>query len=175
MHNEQFAHKIEFAFEANGKKYYQFIEEFEIPAGRYKWISAYLQEHDLRIEPEVLSSYCDQIDTALNAGRLSEVAIINEKIRGRTKLAFSPDTIKRLASVIYFDETEELNDYSMSYGRKKISEWDKSDTVSFFLTRPIRELLGLSDTSETHLRNYLTATEILMDLRTEKTEDTQIQ
>jgi len=175
MHHPDLAHKIEFAFQSGNKKYYQFTEEFEIPAGRYKWISAYLQEHDLRIAPNVLSDYCDQMDAAINQGKLSQVAIIVEKIRGRTKLAFNPDTIKRLASVIYFDETEDLSDMSLSYSAEKIKNWDKNDTVAFFLTRPIRELLGLNDTSETLLRNYLTSIRILEDLTSVKTEDTQDQ
>lgn len=175
MYNPEIAHKVEFAFKSGGTKYYQFIEEFEIPAGRYKWISAYLQEHDLRIDLKVLSDYCDQIDVALNKGKLSDVAIINEKIRGRTKLAFSPDTIKRLASVIYFDETEDLSDFSLNYAAAKIEHWNKNDTVSFFLTRPIRELLGLSDTSETHLRNYLTSMEILQDLNSKTIDDIPVQ
>lgn len=172
MHHPDMAHKIEFAFQSGNKKYYQFTEEFEIPAGRYKWISAYLQEHDLRIDPKVLSDYCDQIDAAINQGKMSQVAIIAEKIRGRTKLAFNPDTIKRLASVIYFDETEDLSDLSLSHAHEKIKIWDKNDTVTFFLTRPIRELLGLNDTSETLLRNYLTSIRILLDLTSEKTEGT---
>jgi len=171
MHNPDIAHKVEFAFESGGKKYYQFIEEFEIPAGRYKWISAYLQEHDLRLDPKVLEDYCNQIDECINKGQIGKIAIITEKIRGRTKLAFSPDTIKRLASVIYFDESEDLSDFSLNHAAQKIQQWNNDDTVTFFLTRPIRELLGLNDTSETHLRNYLTSVQILMDLNSKTIED----
>lgn len=174
MHHADLADKIEFAFESGGTKYYQFVEEHQIRTGRYKWILAYLQEHDLRMTPETLSTYCDQMDASLNKGEIGKAFIIIEKIRGRTKLAFAPDTIKRLASVIYFDETEDLSDYRMDYGTKKIQKWDKDGTLSFFLTRPIRELLGLSDTSESALSNYLTSMIILSDM-TEGMETSAIQ
>lgn len=176
MHHPDLADKIEFAFESGGTKYYQFTEEHQIRTGRYKWILAYLQEHDLRMTPEALSSYCDQMDAVLNKGEIGKAFIIIEKIRGRTKLAFAPDTIKRLASVIYFDESEDLSDYRMEHGSKKIQAWDKNGTLSFFLTRPIQELLGLSGISESALSNYLTSLIILDDLNIGvKISDTQDQ
>lgn len=169
MHHPDLRDKIEFAFKSGNTEYYQFIEEHEIRTGRYKWILAYLQEHDLRMTPEVLKDYCDQIEAVLNKGEIGKAFVLVEKIRGRTTLAFAPDTIKRLASVIYFDESEDLSDYRMDYGTKKINKWDENGTLSFFLTRPIRELLGLKGISESALVNYMTSLQILQDIQTSET------
>ncbi len=158
MHHPDLADKIEFAFESGSIKYYQFVEEHQIRTGRYKWILAYLQEHDLRMTPDALSSYCDQMDAVLNKGEIGKAFIIIEKIRGRTKLAFAPDTIKRLASVIYFDESEDPYSFDYQYAFKKIEKWKKGGLESFFLTTPASKLIPPSLLSEEVLKTFMKVT-----------------
>jgi hypothetical protein len=53
-----------------------------------------------------------------------------------------PDFVYKLASVIFFDETESPYSYSFDYNKKKIEEWKKSgDTLDFFLSRLSSELI----------------------------------
>jgi len=76
-------------------------------------------------------------------------------MRSRTKIAFEPDTVKRLASVTFFDETEDLSDYDRDYNDEKIALWDKYGKLGFFLTTPIKELCGLNGISLTDLTEYM--------------------
>lgn len=160
---------VEVAFSCAGKDFYRFKDEREIPAGRYVHIDAFLKEHEIRMDLETLKGYIQLIKDELNAkqGEISwhNVNVIVYKMETRTNLAWNMDTIKRLASVVYFDKSEDLRSYDEDHGKKKIALWDKENNVDFFLKTPIAELLGLQGITETFLRNYIQEqNQVLTDL-----------
>jgi hypothetical protein len=160
---------VEYAFTVAGVDYFQFKQEVEIPAGRYAWIDAFMREHEMRMSPEVIKGYIaairEQISGELGQINLPNVAILLYKMETRTNLAFSPETIRRLASVIYFDVSENLKTYDQEHGNKKIATWQKHKFIDFFLCRPLKELLGLHDTSVESLQTYIAQSQqILQDL-----------
>jgi hypothetical protein len=161
--------QVELAFTAGGRDYYRFREEVNIPAGRYTYVDAFLREHEMRMSPEVMKGYIGAIREEISGKKgeinLHTVAVILYKMETRADLAFSPETIKRLASVMYFDKTESLKSYDVEYGKKKIAIWEKRGCLDFFFSKPMGELLGLQNTSPESLQNYLNqATQILQDL-----------
>jgi hypothetical protein len=92
-------------------------------------------------------------------------------MESRMVQAFEVDTTYSLASVIYFDETEDLYSYDREYNKKKVAAWKEARAVDFFYTRPMKELLGLSDTSPEDLRQYIDQqTELLRGLTSETPE-----
>lgn len=146
-------HLVEVAFKAGGKTYYRFIDEKQIPTGRYKYIYAHLKEVDMRMNIDTLKAYIKDFKTVLNGAGPKKIIEIGElwklvyNLETRISLAFEPATVERLAAVIYFDDTEELSTYNRKYGEKKIDHWRKHNVLDFFLTKPIGELLGLSGIS----------------------------
>jgi len=169
LHHPDLRENVEVAFRVVGKTYYRFKEEVEIPSGRYTFIDAFLREHEMRMSIDVLKGYIsairDEISGQKGEVNLHNVAVLLYKMESRANLAFTPDTIKRLASVIYFDDTEKLNTYDQEYGKKKIELWDREKVDDFFFEKPIGELLGLQGISRESLQNYLTeATQLLQDL-----------
>jgi len=159
LHHPDVRDNVEFAFEVGGKKYYRFSKDYKCPTGRFKYIDAFLYEAELRMNLKMLNAYCDkmlkELDGAAGQVRISELIKVVWAIQSRCKLAFSPETIERLASVVYFDETEDLSDYNEEHGNKKIALWKKHDFIGFFLTTPIIELLNLKGFSEESFRIYL--------------------
>lgn len=133
--------------------------EFRMPTGRYKFFDAYLLEHDLRMTQKMFNDYLDKIEAVLNGRggtiKLGDIHVLVHNMRTHAKLAFVPSTIKRLASVVYFDDTEDLRDYDPEYGEKKIADWETDDKYTFFLTRPITELLNLEGISPESLQTYM--------------------
>lgn len=170
MHHPDIKGKTEFAFKCGGTSYYRFVEEYKIPAGRYKWIYAYLREVDLRMSLDTLNAYLDELSKNLSGKKGSidiEKAIITiHKMRTRTALAFEPEGVRKLASVVYFDETEDLSGFDMKHGEAKINKWKKYNTLDFFLTRPIEELLHLKGISQTSLEEYIRTTEEIIEALT---------
>jgi hypothetical protein len=167
MYHPDLANQVEFAFECLGKKYYRMAHEFRLPTGRYKFLDAYLQEHEMRMTLPMLEAYLDKIEAILNgkAGiiKISDIAVTVHNMRTHTKLAFLPESVYRLASVSYFDETEDLRDYDKAYGEKKIKDWLADGKLSFFLTRPIVELLNLEGISVEHLQTSINEHQSVID------------
>lgn len=168
LHHKDVRHLVEEAFSVGGVKYYRFTEERLIPAGRYKYIYACLKEVDLRMNLETLNNYVKDFENLLNGSGPKKMIQIGElwklllNLKSRLALQFEPETIERLASVIYFDETEELSTYDRKYGQKKIDLWRKHDYIGFFLTRPMGELLGLKDISIESLQDYIVQARLLI-------------
>jgi hypothetical protein len=162
---------IEEVFKSGNRVYYRFKEEKLIPTGRYKYVYAHLKEVDMRMNLETLKSYVKDFKDLLNGSGAKKTIEIGAlwklilNLESRVALAFEPATVERLASVIYFDESEDLSTWNKKYSQEKIEWWRKHETLDFFLTKPIGELLGLSGISITSLVDYITeATAIIQEL-----------
>lgn len=169
MNHPEIKDTVEYAFSCGGKDYFRFKDEREIPAGRYVHVDAFLKEHEIRMSIPTLQAYIQAMKEALTVKGgeidIQKAIIVLWKMETRTNLAFSVDTIKRLASVIFFDETENLSLYDSDYGQKKITLWELHKNIAFFLQTPIKELLGLQNITETSLQNFIqNQTEILKAL-----------
>lgn len=170
IHHPDFAPMVEEAFSCGVKRFYRFKEEYRMPSGRYKYYYASLREVDLRASLSVLTNYIDAFKNILNGGKKGTVSMgslweLVLNLESRTKLAFEPMGVKNLASVAYFDETEDLTTFDGNYGKEKIKLWEEHGMLDFFLTRPIGELLNLSGISVESLTDYLNqAEEVLKDL-----------
>jgi hypothetical protein len=169
------AHVIEEAFKAGGKTYYRFKEERLIPAGRYKYIYAYLKEIDLKMDIDTLKSYVADFKNLLNGSGAKKIIQIGElwklviNLESRLALKFDPETVERLASVIYFDDSEELSTFDKKHGAKKIEIWKKHLNHDFFLMKPMGELLGLKNTSTESLEASIqTHLQMIQDLTVDR-------
>jgi hypothetical protein len=160
VHDPEFAIHIEPAFKFLSTQYYRFKKEVDVPYGRYKWVSTFLYELELRMDLKTLQAYLDKIKSSLSGEKgkinLSDALTTIAKMESRMALHFDVETAKKLASVIYFDENEDLTSYDREKGKEKIQAWSKDlKVMDFFLTKPMRELLGLSDISEQSLADYI--------------------
>jgi hypothetical protein len=170
INHPDIAHKVEEAFKSGGKQYYRFTEEHQMPTGRYKWVLNYLREVDLRMDIETFKGYLKDLKSALNPGEKQVIdlekawkTILN--MESRANLAFEVEGVRRLASVIFFDESEDLSGYDLKYNKIKVKSWENNNTLDFFLTMPICELLGTKNISIESLEEFIqNSTEIIRDL-----------
>lgn len=159
IHNPEYHGLIEEAFVSEGIQYYCFKKDTAIRYGRYIFMQDFLQETQLRMtieqarkDNEVMTAHLDGSKGAINIGKVLEILAIH---RQQYDLAFEPDTVFRLASCLFFDETEDLRGWDKQYNEQKIKRWKESHTVDFFFHRLFQELTGLSNLSRTVLVNYL--------------------
>lgn len=170
LNHPDFAPMVEEAFVCGGKRFYRFKDEFKMSTGRYKYYYAELRTVDLRMSLDKLKEYVTAFKAVLNGGKKNTInmgalweLILN--LETRTKLAFEPASVKNLAAVAYFDDTEDLTTFDPEYGRQKIKLWEEHNIHDFFFKKPIGELLNLNDSSITSCLEYLPmAEEILADL-----------
>lgn len=170
-HHPTFSGQIEEAFKSGGVQYYRFIKEITMPYGRYQMVQTYFLEYDLRMDHKIFKQYIQLIKDHLNVGKLDKIFEIISKMEARAELAFAPDQAYNLASIIYFDDTEDLYKYDMVHNKRKIELWKEAKDLDFFYMKPLDDLLGLKNFSQQDLADYIrVADQILTDL----TSDTQL-
>jgi len=172
IHHPDVADSIEEAFECGLIKYYRFKSEFRMPTGRYKYHYKYLQQNAIKIDPELLKAEVKDARSWLSGERkkidIGNAMQILYKIETRASLPFDPELARRLASVSFFTDDEDLSTFDEDHGNKKIQHWKDNNFNDFFLTMPVAELLNLKNISITSLEEYLTeAQEILKTLTLE--------
>lgn len=175
LHHADFIGIVEPAFKGkDGIQYYRFMKEINLPYGRYQMVQTYYLQYDLRLDHKLFKQYIEAIEKSLD-GSAGQVNIgkafeLISKMKARAELAFDPNQAYNLASIIYFDDTEDLYKYDLDYNRTKIARWKEANDLSFFYTKPLDDLLGLKHFSELDLAAYIKAADqILTDL----TLDTQ--
>lgn len=164
LHHPKVAKQIEFAFDAGGIKYYCFKADADARYGRYIVLQAFLQEYHLRVDLDTLKGNIKKIKGWLNPPvnkdgqgtlQLGKALELLEIMEQRANIAFEPDTVYRLASVLYFDESEILSGYDKKYNEEKIALWKETETVDFFFHKLFKESTRLTVTSKEDLLNYL--------------------
>lgn len=163
IYHPKISKEIEEAFEAGGVKYYCFKADSEVRYGRYIVLQAFLQEYHLRVDLDTLRANIKKIKGWLNPTvnkdggtlQLGKALELLEIMEQRANIAFEPDTVYRLASVLYFDESEVLSGYDKKYNEEKIERWKESEVVDFFFHKLFKESTRLMVTSKEDLLNYL--------------------
>jgi hypothetical protein len=175
VHHPDFCESVEPAFTVNGVTYYRFIKETSIPWGRYMFMQTFLIEQELRMNLNQLNGYVQKLKYAIQGkpGTLDVITMVRVigQMESRVELAFEVDTTYRLASVMYFDDTEDLYTYDKTHNDVKIALWKEAKAVDFFYTRPMSELLGLINSSPEDLQTFIEQqTALLKELTIETPE-----
>lgn len=163
-----FSSQVEEAFTCGGKRFYRFKDEFRMSTGRYKYYYSTLRELDLKISITDLEKFIEVFETILNGGGKKKEIKIGDlwkmlfNLKSRVALAFDVSTVKKLAAVAYFDDTEDLTTFSEEYGNEKVKLWEKHNVEDFFLTRLIGELCGVKNISIESLEAHLKEMEMIL-------------
>lgn len=174
VYHVDFRDKVEEAFVSRGVQYYRMKRDTQIPYGRYRRMQEFLLEYDLRMKLDTLIAFLDDALKHLSgvAGtvRIDKAVEVLLKAKARTQLAFTPQQAYNLATIVYFDDKENLYGYDEDHNKKKVKAWMEDKKIDFFYTRPLDELLGLSGYSETALIDYIqVSSEIINDLTSDIT------
>lgn len=159
VHSPEFADKVEKAFTSRGIQYYCFKSDTIIPYGRYMFMETFIKQAELCMTKPILEAYLDKIESYINGekGTINLTKVLQQilSMRSRLALTFEIETAYNYASVVYFDQNEDLNDYDVKYNNEKKDRWREDNVVDFFYTRPMAELFGLSSISKTNLEDYI--------------------
>jgi len=138
---------IELAFTFKGVDYFTYTNMYSLPHERsFMAISVY-EEFNMRMTKDVLENYLDAQDAIINSNtvKLTDIVLLNQQLRDRLHWVIEPETILKLASVVYFTKEEDPTTYDIAYNLNKINGWKnhKSTMLSFFLQVPLQELCPL--------------------------------
>jgi hypothetical protein len=143
MLQEQY--KVVEAFRLNGRTYFMFDDQMKLPAGRGMCALTIYEEFNMRCTREYLELHTRAMEKILSDPKkinIQSIVVINRNLQERLQLALFPEHIYKLASVVFFDETESPYNYDYAYNHKKIEAWKAAGgTLDFFLKTPLRELI----------------------------------
>ena len=163
--NVDIEHPIKEAFISGGVQYYMFDDIFNAPFNRAMEAQTFYTELQMRVSRDYLLLHTQAVDAILSDSKginIGDIATMNSQLKERMEFIVDADLLYKLASVMYFDDSENPYRYDFAYGSKKIAKWKKDKEVKdFFLNTPIRDFIPFLDTLEKDLDTYLRTTELI--------------
>lgn len=164
-------HIIEFAFSSGGVDYYRFADAFSLPYERGLMAVSVYNELDMRCSREYLKEHTETVSDILRQKEIDIFKLneLNEQMKQRLSLVTDVDLMYKLASVAFFDKTENPERYEQSHAEQKIERWKKDNSVSaFFLQRPLRELIPFLENVNVDLDTFTQLNEKINELHLER-------
>lgn len=165
-----YKHRIEPKFTIDGVTYYHFPDITNMPAMRYSTALTYIKESSMNCDREYLKGFVEAIYGYINnnTNTINIVEIVSRlrDLKERLEFAYVPDLVYKEASVLYFDESENPEDYDWEYNRRKIEKW-KSLGDDFFLQTLAKGLAPSDAISQENSQTYMTILD-MMDKKTTK-------
>lgn len=137
---------IEFAFECGGVKYYKHADAVNIPPKRALKALTIYRELEIGIDALYMDSFLKAFEKIITGNKItipeiSQLHTMYMQLKARFEFHPTADHILKLASVRFFDENENPNDYDFKYAEKKIEFWKKHKADDFFLSVPMVNLI----------------------------------
>ncbi len=157
-------YKIEKVFTVNGKDYYAFANIQDAACLRAIKTMTYYTEVQMRCDHDYLKLHVEAVDAVLTGQRIDiyKLKQYNDFLKDRLKWIVDTDLVYKLASVVYFDESENPLDYDFVYNQEKIEFWKKHLGVNnFFYSAPITTLLPFLKNVKVNLEEYGKVTELV--------------
>lgn len=146
------------AFTCGGVDYYKFKDINNLMSGRAFAALDFFEELSMKCTREYLQAHCklmkEQLDGAngeINLGILGKHVM---QLQERLDMILDPDIILKIASVVYFDSTEQPWAYDFRYNYEKIAKWKAEKIDGFFLKTAFRDLLPGLTLSDKDFQNY---------------------
>lgn len=151
-------HQISKAMIIDGVQYYQFADINNMMTGRAFVCMDYYNELNQRCTRDYLEKHCKKVEEILSSGQINiqSLAQMNIQLKERLEMIVDPDIIYKIASVVFFDKSEQPYTYDFKYNQRKIENWKKLG-ADFFLQIPLKKLIPSLDLSTADLQNYLKA------------------
>ena len=133
------------AFEVGGTRYFMFSDQTEVPTGRQFSALAIYNEMDMRCDKAYLQDFLTAMKKVIDNQKKIQLTIMAQLINNmeeRLNLIVLPEFIYKLASVVFFDESESPYTYDWEYNEKKMERWKKEGaTLDFFFATPLVDLI----------------------------------
>jgi hypothetical protein len=125
------------AFTAGGVDYFQYEDITNIPPVRGLKSMVFYEELKMKCTFPYLDLYTQAVDNILSKNPIDVFKIkrLNEQLKERLNIALETEIVYKLASVVFFDKEENVNDYDFDYNKKKIAFWKESMTHQLFFSQ----------------------------------------
>lgn len=154
-------HVIKPAFEVDGVWYYEFDNTANLPWKRgLKFLSVY-NELDMRCDRFYLTKHVEAVQNILTGGKrvgfdeMVKIQQLNNQLKERLQMVYHEDLVYKVASVVFFDASENPDEWEWEYAMKKIERWKQAQGVhDFFLHEPLQRLIPYLNSGGTDFQLY---------------------
>jgi hypothetical protein len=152
--------RTKYAFTSGGVDYFEFEDPNSLTSGRGFAALNYYKELSMSCTREFLLAHNELIIKSLQpkvGESLNIPAVVKSSMQMTERLEMVIDSLTpyKVASVIFFDKTEDPYSFDYDYAMKKIERWKKEEVGSFFLQVPLKSLIPSSLLSEENIQNYM--------------------
>lgn len=166
--------KKELAFTCNGVDYYQFTDGgLPIYYNRFRAFQNTVDNHNqFKVTDAVFTEYLDMVDKMTNdrsleaERRIVEIQRLTQTLKFRREQSNNLTLVYEIASVWFFDQSEDPAEYDYAYGQKKSKIWAENNLailpngetvnlLAFFLRTPLNRFIDFQDLSQTGTLKYL--------------------
>ena len=156
----------EFAFELNGRQFWRFVNIWDMPIGRQTEAEVLFMEFSARMDRDYIKNLMEKIRAKTKGDEIDVggIAILANDALHRLNLIVDWNLYEKMASVLYYDDAEDLSVYDFDYNQKKIQFWRDNGGNDFFLSMPLSELLPSGKELEHGLNPSLMAAKTTKDL-----------
>lgn len=150
-------YRIEYAFTSGGTKYYRYADIANLPYERGLSAMCVYDEITMRCSREYLMKHVEAMQQLLKSKEIDifRINALNEVLAQRLRMTTDVDLMYKLASICFFDKTENPLVYEPEYAEKKIAKWRKDKGVhDFFMQTPLLELMPFLKTVGVDLDAY---------------------
>lgn len=137
-------YRTEYAFTCGGTAYYRFADITNLPYERGLQALYIYNQIEMRCSRDFLLKYTEATDKILHGKDIDIYTLnqMNEILKQRLAMPTDVELLYQLASVAFFDKTENPAVYEQTYAEKKIAKWRKDKEVAaFFSQKALKELM----------------------------------
>lgn len=146
----------EYVFTSGGTPYYRFTDFNNIPALRGMKTMVFYEEMSMKCSLDYLQKHVEAVDNILTKPQINifDIKKLNDQLKQRLDIAIETELVYKIASIVFFDDKEDIRDYDFSYNAKKIAHWKKHEADAFFLLKPVQELVPALKDLNGNLQKY---------------------
>lgn len=160
-------YQTKYAFTVGGVDYYEMDDLINQPFERGVTCLAFYEEFNQRVSRDYLKKHTEAMDKALEivpgkALGVVDAQLLNRNLKERMSWIIDGELAYKLASVVYFDKSENPQVYDHAYNQKKIEFWKKEASAKeFFFMQPLIKLIPFLKDYEENFETYLIVTEAI--------------
>jgi len=145
----------------DGTTFYKFDDFNNIPCDRGFHALSFYNEMDMRCDRALLLAALSIMRNELNSDKPDKIKMGNviSSLEERVNYILEPECLYNLASVVYFDATENPYRFDYKYSKEKVQKFKSEEMDAFFLRQPIRDLMPSINLSGGDLNLFLTIME----------------
>lgn len=146
----------QYAFTSGGIDYYSFADFNNMPALRGMKTMVFYEEMSMKCTMDYLKMHVEAVESILTKPQINifDIKKLNDQLKQRLDIALETELVYKIASIVFFDDKEDVRDYDFAYNSKKIAHWKKYEADAFFLLKPVQELVPALKDLNANLQQY---------------------